>query len=571
MVAASARMSVQENWLDTEWSKRLALQCESQAHLSWRAAAPSHELSVGDWLLDYPANYPLGLAPWAEALLYDESAAPTCALSRLFRRLNASAPVAGGNHSGASLRFVVIGGSVVAGQGCSTPGAPLPWAAAKQAYYRDGLHQCAWPARWQHALRAAYPHTELVVDNLALPGTTTSGFLPMLHSILEDREGVPPVAALLVDFSANDASQPAEDVLASVEQLVRYMLRVMPHIALMLVDGFCFEPSTHHAAMHHVSHHYGVPLVRFHSVINASGQQCDALWRVVSVASNSTRMHLDKRTGLAYLSVDVALLDAKHTGQPRGAQGRAVHPSWPTHQLIADTVAAAWHRLGSSVLCWTSISAPSGAVCKPRPNGGPASRVAPLDEPPPLPSPLSAPQLLAKYDVCEVPLSAYHALEAFHQNSTGGSGAGGSGGSMGWSLREDRAGKPGWIATRVGARQTFEVRFGERPRLSVVYMRGYSAEWGTAKVQGLCSLRQLRPQWSSRGLMGRRFVQGFCEDATTLRGLRSDGMQVTQSEVQGINLAWMDAPPNSTRTLQVSLTACHQETCKFKLVSLTSC
>ena len=57
-----------------------------------------------------------------------------------------------------------------------------------------------------------------------------------------------------------------------------------------------------------------------------------------------------------------------------------------------------------------------------------------------------------------------------------------------WSLYEDVAGKPGWIATlegKVASKLRFRLKFGNSTKLSIEYLRSY---------QVLCYLATLQPR-----------------------------------------------------------------------------
>ena len=51
----------------------------------------------------------------------------------------------------------------------------------------------------------------------------------------------------------------------------------------------------------------------------------------------------------------------------------------------------------------------------------------------------------------------------------------------GWHLFADRPEKPGWITTTVGAKIAFPLKFGDRPRFAITYLRGYEG-LGNARV-----------------------------------------------------------------------------------------
>jgi len=126
------------------------------------------------------------------------------------------------------------------------------------------------------------------------------------------------------------------------------------------------------------------------------------------------------------------------------------HPNAYTHQLIADTITATLHgRIGPL----------------------PAGEASAAGHPPPaVVQTLANLSILAKLELCITPTAYFSAPDAFQQ--TGGTTRGVSMGP-GVSLTEDRAGKPGWILSAADSWLTFEVTFGRRPRLMVVFLKSY--------------------------------------------------------------------------------------------------
>ena len=115
-----------------------------------------------------------------------------------------------------------------------------------------------------------------------------------------------------------------------------------------------------------------------------------------------------------------------------------LHPNWKTHQLIADMLAYAWK------------SASSGADCP----------TLPLSD------------ISGNKDVylCDSPVSFYSALDGSSATRM-----------HNWALVEDVPGKPGWVTdTNEASSITFNVSFGQRPRLTVTYLRSYT---GLGNVQ----------------------------------------------------------------------------------------
>lgn len=71
----------------------------------------------------------------------------------------------------------------------------------------------------------------------------------------------------------------------------------------------------------------------------------------------------------------------------------------------------------------------------------------------------------ADLDFCSVPISMYDAFNP-PGNDSGIV-------NTNWSLFEDRQGKPGWISSSSNATISFHIKFGQAPRLTVVWLRSY--------------------------------------------------------------------------------------------------
>jgi len=121
--------------------------------------------------------------------------------------------------------------------------------------------------------------------------------------------------------------------------------------------------------------------------------------------------------------------------------GGGVHPKWPVHAMIADTLAYVW---GNS---WESSC--SKGHSGPTPLGKTFWPVAEL----------------AELTTCKKPLTVYSArnVSTAKPQMTAGD----------FRLYEDRAGKPGWIASQPGSCMKFPLTFGQDPRFAVTYLKSY--------------------------------------------------------------------------------------------------
>ena len=250
---------------------------------------------------------------------------------------------------------------------------------------------------------------------------------------------------LLLDYSANDwtieMSSWAERAKAT-EALLRRLRSAHPHVAVILmltaVQGMpgvaqgatsCLRPLSNYSGVKRIASYYGFPSATYLDALNCSVftdncQQCQPpAW--FHKYKNPTTVGLMK------------------TGSTAGFAG--LHPEAKTHALIASFLDS-WWRSYISQLRLGDGGVPSHA-----------DRTASLRYAAPvLPPVLQADVLLPRYSSCQ-PLSVHdtkavanrdsRALTTVHRLS-----------AEGWSLWEDRPGKPGWISNGApGAMLTFPV------------------------------------------------------------------------------------------------------------------
>ena len=183
---------------------------------------------------------------------------------------------------------------------------------------------------------------------------------------------------------------------------------------------------------------------------------------------------------------------------------------------------------------------------------------------------------LAAFDVCLQPLSVYApGLEA----SGGGGGGGGGGGAGsaaasaasaavatsspsshgGWRYYADRPNKFGWIATAVGARISFDLRFGAAPRFCLTYLRSYE--------------RVGRVELALPTVGFRTVVDALWSDRASQSDVLWFGTTQGHDMTISYNTMYVDVPPNSTQTLEATLLATPERSGgdKFKIIQLVSC
>ena len=501
----------------------------------WDARRDGPAPSVLD---DWPRRYPLDLdrLTGAGALVSSYGAATRACWRRALALLE------GG---GRELRLVAIGGSMTAGIGCGSDG----------RHARDGA-ACSFGGRFAAWLRRAFPGADVRFANHGVGGTTTAGALPMLRRLAADADGRAP-DLLLVDFTGNDRPPPAGaprgdlENQAATEALVRAVSRWFPLAAVMLVDSKCTERFPGHDA---VAAHYGVPLVSYHDAVGDADapapQRCAPPLRW------------------------------------SGAQGaRSAHPEWPTHQLIADSVAFGFRALAARLACDDDEPDAAGGA----PAGAPRRSLAP---------PLTDAATLARYAPCDRPLALYDATRE-RAAARGVRVARGN-----WTLFADRPRKPGWISEGPdGSALELAVRFGAAPRLVITYLAG----WANLSA-ALLELPTVPSAERATNLMFKRRPGTYL-----VRALRDDGERVTQSAILAVDASQtmiqeyhgdrgvigFGVAPFSNHTLRVTLVCdeaaldadrgfmclsssgkgrsarCRpspkQPKCKFKLLTVSSC
>ena len=412
--------------------------------------------------------------------------------------------------AGKSVRIVTLGGSVPYGNNCIRP---------------NGEHHrsCSWPARLVHTLRSAYPASAIAHDNLASGGNGVVHILSTLGIVLRESTDL-----ILLDSLVNDAWR-SGSVAASqaLEALIRTARALAPSAALLVVEAAAPGLGDEiQQAKRRVLEHYHIATLDWKSAAQAS----PSLWRPGPIAG--TR------------STDVN------------------HPSWITHQMIADNAAALWGRAARracrrGAIGGLSVQTPSAAAI-----AGTAA-VAPLERYWPQATLWRAAEL-SNYDVCTRPLSVYTSVGG------GGSGDGDGGGSNvgigspskshGWRFFADRPNKYGWIATEVGARIGFELHFGAAPRFCLTYLRSYERVGRIQLAIPAIGFRaELDALWSDRASQS---------DVLWFGTTQGHDMTISYNTMHVAGLM-----PNSTHTIEARLldTPTREGGNKFKILQLVSC
>ena len=417
-----------------------------------------------------------------------------------------------------TIRVITYGGSMQAGEGCSSP--------SKKKW------RCAYSQRFAEWLQVYYPGARILPDNRAIGGATSASGLPQLSGWAADTA----TTAVLLDFSVNDYYDNSDSVnMCATEVWLRRFVEE-PGVVPILMDtfpGFAHHPPGSAQPIRdgklRLARHYGVPVLRYASLVPA--------WYTVDRNHTAEQFAARKTALLPYspwwFILNRHLLDYNTSGSDFG---HFRHVPWPTHQLIADVLSVAW-------LVWASSARRLLPPLRP-------PKSSSLDIPPSISDVQNATLQACKTlpVVCKTPLSFYGdrgpGMQVFDVNATVSN-------DGNWSFYEDRPGKPGFIATVHGARLSFPLRFGKTPFFSVTYLRGYDIS-GVARMT----------------LEGRAGVS----HNQFLSARRADNLKVTQGFVfTGVDTGHPKMPwrilAGSTRTLQIQLIAGN----KFKLISVYSC
>jgi len=303
---------------------------------------------------DAPLGYPLGGTPLVGGVL----AAPLPGalpldLERFDRVLRAAAD----DRTSPTLNVLVLGGSMTSGRmmtkvisrntsnclvGLPSNGEDrwgYPWrcynGAAKTTGEGDDCKPCAFPARFETWLRAAYPHKNVSVVNVARGGVGSSACVGMLGGILKANDLGSSIDVVIMNFVHNDngvvanarkrarmsveAAHPNEKDKALLERLKANLVKMeelavlRDHEALLReVLALPRQPAVLELELIGEGGMDGAGVYPFHGPVMAHYQVPSLSWKQASISLKAT------------------------------AQG---HPPWPWHQLVADWLAYTWTRL----------------------------------------------------------------------------------------------------------------------------------------------------------------------------------------------------------------------------------
>lgn len=198
-----------------------------------------------------------------------------------------------------------------------------------------------------------------------------------------------------------------------------------------------------------------------------------------------------------------------------------LHAHWRTHQIVADFMANMWGK------AWHTPPSKTTEVAFPT-------------------KPLNPQAVLDRLRVCEDTLSLYSAFDPALAQPKVLAGN--------WTLKEDRVGKPGWIAEGAkGSKLRFPIRVGPDPQLQVAFLRSYELLGDATAVLAPASGAVLTP--ASQATLSGRW------ETTSWESLG----RVSQADVFRFDL-----PKDlSTRSLNLDIEANGDE--KVKIIAVSSC
>lgn len=398
--------------------------------------------------------------------------------------------------AGGSARILVLGGSMTLGVGC---------------------HGQPWPRRLEKWLRKRYPTSNIELINQARGGTPTSSIAAGLGLIVQALTQAGSIDLVMLDTLVNREERyvdkeriinPGPAMLISYEKLIRSLHELLPRTPVFaLMTSPNFDEIWH--SQQSVASYYGVPRLDYAELVLKTGIQFDKRGAPTSSAFKG------------------------HNG-PQIWSPVIGHPDWRAHQFIADLFANMWGKV------WHATEVGDVRKLALASSSDPGFPAAPLN-----------PQAdLDLFSTCLKPLSQFSSFAP--PNATGAPlVAAGN-----WSLFEDRPGKPGWIADTNGSTIRFPLRFGNKPRLTVSFLKGYE---GLGEV--LVSLNNHTGTLS--GLHKFKTTQTFSmwfEAGGKAGGKAGVGKYLEQGH------AGFDVPPGASMDLEV--TVLHG---KFKIMEVLSC
>lgn len=400
--------------------------------------------------------------------------------------------------AGNDVSLAVLGGSETAGVNCH-----------QQAQTDDltggvSFKECSWPRRLQRWLKDSFPKSFVKVSNLAQGGTTSSVILATVALLMTD-EGFANADMIFLDTLVNDSQEAkawsstvgmklsdGTTVSASYEQLVLSIHRLRPGVPIFSLLAGCPKCKIFKEHQKKITAHYKLPGLDISEVV----EKVPVIW-----------------------------------DRPEA------HPSFRTHQAIADLIAISW------VNVWENNSG-----CKVGEHNHKHKQFWPD-------STFWDQETLNSFPYCSKAASSYTANDM--HNSLTPHVLNGD-----WQLYEDRPGKPGWIGTKPESKITFPLSFGRHPRFILTWLRSYE-QLGKARLTLNGRAYEIDGLWTNDfdEKVSQSYTMWFHADAA-----------IFQPEAQESGLLGFGIAPDTTANVSFEiLDTPGRNTNKFKLLSVLSC
>jgi len=317
--------------------------------------------------------------------------------------------------------------------------------------------ESAWPHTLEGMFKLLSPTLDVHVQNLALSGNGASAWLTLLGSTILD----PELDVIVLDTSINDGG----DIPQTYESIFLVLRERLPNTQILVVSNGC--PSCllgSYIRISEVSKYHQIPVIDYARMrLRSTPAVYSCLWDCRSVEPPHQRFWREWNCAADALPAG--------TWQPGCA-----HPSWRMHQYMAEAV-------------FFSLSTHS------RPTDNETIQNCSL---------MTQPDLHfggSVQGLCVHPSTMHSAYESFANLANLSALSNVAGGphvvSGDWELREDRVGKPGWIAKEDGSVIQFPIEFGAVPMLSVAFLSSY-AGLGSLKVSLNGAEQSLSSIWDNQ-------------------------------------------------------------------------
>lgn len=427
------------------------------------------------------------------------------------------------------LRIEFWGGSFVMGAGCK-----------ESALDIDYDPDCPWPARvrrwWEHA----FPSNPAVWVNRATHGINSRELLNSLGTYALGMTAHPDL--VIIDCTVNDAEiQENTDII--YEALIRAFLAALPRTQLFLVEDGCPACLKIAPQRRKIAQHYHIPTLDY-AALTMKYNKCSSGCQLWPFTDPELKGPFTV-PGTTWPDWNLWSLKVTQT-----TCCPSNHPPWIVHQYYADAFVHGIRQVLQN-FCVTDEDYTKSE------DKQLSLRLSKL------PSPLAPQKVLDQYAMCVTPLSYYDSRHPV-RNASAPSVLDGD-----WRLFEDRPGRPGWIATKLGSKIMFPVRLGADASLTISYLRSYE-NVGDAKVSVYRAGRRVGDPDHPvllKGLWEKRFSLPDTEVFYNHVGLLNLAMTREEEQAMRQSFTMHGLKSSLDYELEIELVAGK----KFKVLSVTSC